>query len=220
VDSAPCDDDDPEVKRLVERFRSSGLTWNALVKDLVTSPITTHAAPTKTSDAIGEVVAVARRDHLCAALDARLGLQDVCGLDATSGSAAGASTVPQIVLGLPSDAYGRGAVAPILPTVPTLFFRAGVEGICEDVATRVIDPAAPTPGAARWSSADPDTAIADFVARVMALPPSDERAAAAASVLKSHFTSALAAPGVTATDALRSTFTVACLAPSTVTMGL
>ena len=53
-------------------------------------------------------MAVSRRDHLCAALDARLGTDDVCRLNAT-GKAARSSTIARIVAGLPSDGYGRGA---------------------------------------------------------------------------------------------------------------
>ncbi|HEY2509337.1 MAG TPA: hypothetical protein VGI39_00650 [Polyangiaceae bacterium] len=220
VNSAPCDPDDPEVARLVTSFQASGLEWAPLVKALVTSPITTNATETQTWAKSGEVVAVARRDHLCAALDARLGFADVCGLRPASGQPLDV-TVPEIVDGLPSDAYGRGAVAPILPNDPTLFFRAGLEGICEAVASQVIDPAgSAAPGVVQWSSASPDAAIGDFVTRLMALPPSDPRSAPAQALLSSHFTSALAQPGTTPTDALRSTFVVACLSPSTVTIGL
>jgi hypothetical protein len=223
VNSAPCDSGDPEVARLVDLFQSSGTSWPALVKALVTSPLTTHAADTQTAETSGEVLTVARRDHLCAALDARLGFADVCGLDALSPQQAGAA-IPQIVTGLPSDAYGRGAVAPLLPTQPSLFFRAGIENICAGVAAQVVDadtagPAAPA-GVRQWSSGQPDAAIADFVSDVMALAPSDPRSAPATTLLRSHFDSALQQPGVTPTDALRSTFIVACLAPSTISIGL
>ena len=46
---------------------------------------------------------------------------------------------PEIAAGLPSDGYGRGAAAPVLPNQPTLFFRAGTENICEAVAAQTID---------------------------------------------------------------------------------
>jgi len=221
VNSAPCDASDPEVARLIALFQSSGLSWSALVRALVLSPLTTGAAETKTTEASGEVVALARRDHLCAALDARLGFADVCGLDPASAGAP-SSSVPDIVAGLPSDAYGRGAVLPILPNDPTLFFRAGVEGICEAVAAQVIDapPATAPGGVMQWSSAAPDAAIGDFVERLMALPAGDPRADPARALLSSHFSSALSQPGTSATDALRSTFIVACLAPSTISVGL
>jgi hypothetical protein len=219
VNSAPCDEEDPEFLRIVDRFERSGLAWNALVKDLVTSPITTYAAETRTMTTLGGAnVTVSRRDHLCAALDARLGLTDACGLGAT-GSAA-TSTVPLIVSGLPSDAYGRGAVAPILPNEPTLFFRAGLENICAKVADIVIDVAPGSAGRKQWSSGNSTRAIADFVTILMGLAPSDPRAAPAIDLLTEHFASALAEPDITPTDALKSTFVVACLAPSAVSIGL
>jgi hypothetical protein len=220
VDSVACDEGDLEFERLVALFRDSGFSWGALVKALVTSPLTTYAAETKTTMATGEVVTVSRRDHLCAALNARLGLTDACALGPVP--AATETTIPLIVSGLPSDGYGRGAVAPILPSEPTLFFRAGLENICQDLAAEVIDtPAgAQLPSVVQWSSNEPDAAIADFVGRVMGLPPSDPRAAPAAALLTSHFASARLAPNATATDALRSTFVVACLAPSAVSVGL
>jgi hypothetical protein len=219
LNSTPCDDQDPEFSRIVDLFRSSGFAWNTLVKELVTSPLTTYASETRTLRTNGgAVVSVSRRDHLCAALDARLGFDDVCAIGATGPALA--KTMPLIVSGLPSDAYGRGAVVPILPNEPTLFFRAGIENMCADVAEQVVDaPAAPA-GAKQWSSAEPDAAIRDFVSVVMALAPSDPRSAPAIDLLTSHFMSALAEPGIGATEALRSTFVVACLAPSTLSIGL
>ncbi|MDP9148458.1 MAG: hypothetical protein M3O36_00740 [Myxococcota bacterium] len=219
VNSAPCDASDPEFQSLVSVFQSSGYSWNTLVKTLVMSPITTNTSETKTRQTNGEVVAVSRRDHLCAALNARLGFSDACGLDAL-GKRGATTTIPEIVSGLPSDAYGRGAVAPLLPNRPTLFFRAGIENICEAVAAQVVDAAAAPAGVKQWSSAQPDAALSDFVSTVMALTPSDPRAAPLQALLKSHFTAALQTAGVTATEALRSTFVVACLAPSTVSIGL
>ena len=208
VNSAPCDEQDPEFQRIVALFRDSKYSWNTLVRAHVTSALTTQ----------DEVVAVSRRNHLCAALDARLGLTDACGLDALGQRSVGA--VPDIVSGLPSDAYGRGAVAPILPNEPTLFFAAGIRNICESVAAEVIDAPEGQRPRKSWSSTEPDAAIADFVSDVMALAPSDSRAGQARGLLKSHFASALKQPGVSATDALRSTFVVACQAPSAVSIGL
>jgi hypothetical protein len=226
VNSSPCDANDPEFLRIVQLFVDSGYSWGALVREMVTSPLTTHAVSTQTFLHQGEVIAVSRRDHLCASLDARLGLTDACDLTSLGQlgqSASPATTTPLIVSGLPSDAYGRGAAAPILPNQPTLFFRAGIENICENLAAEVIDAPAGTPppaGSRQWSSTQPDTAIADFVATLMALPPSDPRAPASAALLASHFQSALGQPGVTPTQALRSTFVVACMAPSAASIGL
>jgi hypothetical protein len=220
ANSGPCDAADPEFQRLVSLFQASNYSWNALVAELFASPLTTNAAPTETTTAHGEVVAVSRRDHLCAALDNRLGLSDICGLKATTKKQMTA-TVPQIVSGLPSDGYGRGSTIPVLPNQPSLFYRAATENICAAVAAQVIDVGAAkqTDAGTYWSSSDPDGAIAGFVATVMALVPSDPRSAAAASLLHAHFTAAMQ-EGATATAALQSTFVAACLAPSAVSIGM
>ncbi|MCA1663093.1 MAG: hypothetical protein LC659_02260, partial [Myxococcales bacterium] len=163
VNSSACATDDPEFKRVVDVWKSANLSWNALVRELVTSPIVTNTVETRTTAQSGEVVAVTRRDHLCAALDNRLGLVDVCGLDAAAKRTQ--SAVSLIAGGLPSDGYGRGSPIPVLPNEPTLFFRAGLENVCEAVAGIVVDaPAnAARPNAKSWSSSQPDAAIADFV---------------------------------------------------------
>ena len=221
VNSSPCLHEDPEFQRVITAFQTGGLMWDTLVVELMSSPLVTNASPTQTAAVDGEVVAVARRDHLCAALNARLGFDDVCGLNAVTRKEAQAA-IAQIASGLPSDGYGRGATMPVLPNDPTLFYRAGTENICATVAASVIDvpTAKQTAGVTQWSSTKPDAAIADFVGTVMGLPPSDPRAAPATTILKSHFTDAMMTPGVTASDALKSTFVAACLAPSAVSIGL
>jgi hypothetical protein len=220
ANSAACLDADPEFQRIVKAFQASKFAWNGLISELFSSPLVTNAAHTATYDANGEVVAVARRDHLCAALDNRLGFADVCGLHAITNAQARA-IVPSIAAGLPSDGYGRGSVAPVLPNQPTLFYRAGLENICEAVAAQTIDVAAAKqlPNVKQWSSKSPDAAIADFVGIVMALAPSDARTAQATDLLEAHFTKATQS-GASASNALKSTFVVACLAPSSVSIGL
>ena len=220
ANSVPCQADDPEFQRVVGVFQSTGLSWNALVTELFASPLVTHAAETATADATGEVIAVARRDHLCAALDNRLGFADVCGLNAVTKKQMQAA-VAQIASGLPSDGYGRGANFPVLPNQPTLFYRAATENICSAVADQVIDVSSSkqVAGVKQWSSTDVPAAIADFVGTVMALAPSDPRAAPAATLLQSHYDAAVQ-QGASRTNALKSTFITACLAPSATAIGL
>ncbi len=220
ANSAPCAADDPEFQRIVADFSANGMQWNQLVRELLSSPITTNAAETRTWAVNNEVIAVARRDHLCAQLDNRLGFIDICQLD--EANQVGAKTpIAQIVSGMPSDGYGRGGVIPVLPNQPTLFYRGGLENICAQVSAQVIDAKAnpKQPGVKMWSSAQPAAAIADFVATVMALTSSDERTAPVTAALTEHFTAAQAA-GATATDALRSTFVAACLSPSFIGIGM
>ena len=221
VNSAPCDSSDPELQRIITAFRGSNMSWDTLVRELASSPITTHARVTKTALTNGEVIAVSRRDHLCSAIDSRLGLVDICQLDATLGRAPRKTAIGQIVAGLPSDGYGRGATIPVLPNDPTLFYRSGLENICGSLSQMVVDgmPDPLQPGKQQWSSSDPDAAIGDFTAIVMSLTPRDPRTGPATQALKDHFTAALAT-GATATDSLRSAFVVACLSPSFLGIGL
>jgi hypothetical protein len=223
ANSAPCDPGDTSFKTIAADFAASGYSWNTLVRELLASPLVTNAVETSTASTYGQVVAVARRDHLCAALDARLGFADVCGLTTlySQGTAAG-QTIPQIVSGLPSDGYGRGAAAPVLPNQPSLFYRAATENLCEGVATQVIDVPAgqQVSGAKQWSSADPDGAIADFVSLLMGLTAGDPRQPMATSILQQHYQAALGQPGIGPTEALQSTFVAACLSPSFVGMGM
>ena len=218
ANSQPCLEDDPEFIRVVGVFQSSNMSWNVLVKELLSSPLTTNASPTKTTEQ-SQVVAVVRRDHLCAALNNRLGLSDVCKLDTQSN--AKASTISEIVSGLPSDGYGRGSTVPVLPNQATLFYRAGLENVCEAVSMKVIDatPDPTQPNAKNWSSAQPDAAIADFVQLIMALTTSDARSMPATQILTSHYQAAIQA-GNKPTDALRSTFVAACLAPTAIGIGM
>jgi hypothetical protein len=220
ANSAACSATDPEFQRIVTLFRGANHSWSTLVAALFTSPLVTNATPTLTAATNGEVIAVSRRGHLCAALDNRLGLDDVCGLDAVTKKQI-AATVPQIALGLPSDGYSRGSTVPVLPNQPSLFYRAATENICATLAAQVIDvPAAKqVVGVKAWSSAQPAAAIADFVALVMGLVPSDPRAAPAAAELTSHF-GAAKATGATASAALQSTFVAACISPSAISIGL
>jgi len=220
ANSVPCQADDPEFQRVVGVFQSAGLSWNALIQELFASPLVTHATETATADATGEVIAVSRRDHLCAALDNRLGFADVCGRSAVTKKQL-QTAVAQIASGLPSDGYGRGANFPVLPNQPTLFYRAATENICSAVADQVIDVTASkqVAGVKLWSSTAVPAAIADFVGTVMALPPSDPRATPAAALLQAHYDAAVQG-GASRTNALKSTFITACLAPSATAIGM
>ena len=219
ANSQACETNDPEFTRVVTAFQSGGYSWNDLVVDLLSSPLTTEGSPTQTGTDKGVTTAVSRRDHLCAALNFRLGFDDVCGLLPTTTPVS--STVAQIAAGLPSDGYGRGAVAPVLPNSPTLFYRSGTENICAALAPLVID-VTPAKQVARttWSSTDPQGAVADFVQTLMGIVPSDPRSAQAQAILLSHYQSALQTQGATKTTALQSTFVAACLAPSSVSIGM
>jgi hypothetical protein len=113
---------------------------------------------------------------------------------------------------LPSDQYSRGAEQPVLANDPSLFFRTGMENVCAALAGQLIDNGVGT----RWTSSAPAAAMADFVHLLMGISaPSD---ATPLSILQNHDQKALGA-GLTASDALKSTFVLACLSPSVVGIG-
>ena len=219
VNSQACIETDPEFQRLATLFQTSNYSWNGIVKALVTSPLTTHAASTVTATTDGVAISVARRDHLCSMWNARFGFTDICGLDVTQISPL-PNTAKQIVPGLPSDGYSRGATAPVLPNDPSLFYRAGIENLCGGLAALLIDNATPPPGAKTWSSTQPTLAITDFVNLVAGLPPADPRASQLNTLLTSHFNTSKAMTGITAKAALQSTFMAACMAPTASAVGL
>ena len=203
----------------------------------MSSPIITNAAQTTTEQTNGEVVAVSRRDHLCTALNERLGFQDLCGLSGFA-DAGFNSTVTAIANGLPSDSYGRGAAIPNLPNAPSLFSFAGNQDICEQIAVVLVDNpsigpqcASPHQAPCFWSSSggvtgsNVQSAIQDFVSLVMAIEPSDPRSAPAVTALTTLFEESLASGAdaggpVSATTALENTFAEACESPSAVSIGM
>jgi hypothetical protein len=223
--SAACTQGDPEFQRVVDVFKTSNLDWKTLVRELFSSPLVTGASHTLSADDRGVPVSVARRDHLCGLLGTRLGLSDPCGMSGLPGLTGAQNTIATLARGLPSDGYSRGAETPVLPTDSSLFFRSGTENICRHLADQMVDVAAstsatnPTP-ASRYQSTNPDAAITDFVQTLMGLPDADPRAADAHQVLTEHFQAALKTTGIKARDALKSTFVLACTAPSTIAVGL
>jgi hypothetical protein len=219
ANSQSCETTDPEFQRVAHDFQVASYSWNALVVDLMSSPLTTGAVATQTTTDEGVTVAVSRRDHLCAALNFRLGFQDLCALLPTTTPVS--TAVAQVAGGLPSDGYGRGAVAPVLPNAPTLFYRSGTENMCVAISQLVIDVAANKQvSKVTWSSTNPMQAIADFTGIVAGLSPGDPRYGPVQTILTGHYNAALAVQGTTATNALRSTFVAACGAPSALTIGL
>jgi hypothetical protein len=219
ANSAPCAADDPELVRIAGVFADSHYDWNALVRALFTSPLITYRAPTASARASGAPVAIARRAQLCATLGNRLGLGDVCGLQSLQvGSCATdcpprGTNVPSISTNLPSDGYSRGAVSALYVNDPDPFYRSSVEQICALVADQVVDASGAT---SRYSSANTATAIADIAHGLMGLDAS--RDVQAISILTDHW-SAVKAAGKTATVALKSTFTLACISPWVVSVG-
>lgn len=217
ANSTQAREDDPEVLRIAKAFSDSSYDFKTLARELFSSPLITLASVTETTGKNGVILSIARRDQFCAALSNRLTLPDVCGMTSTSMTNNQKTIATRAIL-MPVDTYYRAYAMPSLPTDPDLFFRQSVESICGLVANQVVDvPAAQ--GTSRYVSTDPTTAIADMVSTVMGIPLGDDRYATAISILTDNF-NASKASGSNATDSLKATFTLSCISPSSVIVGL
>lgn len=215
ANSAACEETDPEFVRVAKAFKDSGFNWKTLVHELFNSPLVTLAARTQTFTNSEQPISISRRENFCVALTNRLGLTDICAFDAITLSTF-QKNVSKLSLSVDAASYSRGAEAPVVSRDPNLFFRSSVENICRLVADQVVDLGA-TP---KYSSTNYAVAIDDFVANVMALPPSDARATMAKQILTEHYNAALMQSGIKAVDALKSTFVLACTSPTSVSLGL
>src|SRR6478609_6569135 len=224
ADSAACAEDDPEFRRIAKAFVDSQFNFKTLVREMFSSPLVTGLATTKTFEARDVVVSIARRDQLCASLSNRLGMPDLCALSVafpfSSGFGSSMSSPIEVqraafrIAGsLPADTFSRGAESPVTPSTPTLFFRAASEMLCENVAAKVVDVTN-----SRYSSKDLDNALADMVVTIMGYTATDPHHDTALQILHAHYTEAAASGS--ATNALRSTFSLACQSPTSVAFGL
>ena len=152
---------------------------------------------------------------MCAALSVRLGKPDLCALAAAVPSTTQAATL-KLAGSVPADSFSRGSEIPVTPSDPTLFYSAATEGLCENIAVQVVDATAGTV----YTSTDSANAMADMVQKIMGYPPGDPHYASALQILKDDYAASLAIKGTTATNALRSTFALACEAPTTLSFGL
>jgi hypothetical protein len=215
ANSVACSLSDPEFRRVVAAFQAN-YDFGVLVTQFFASPLVTGAVATATFNPQGSVaVSISRRDHFCAALSNRLGVTDVCALVAPLPTQAQTAT-NTIAGALPADAFGRGVSAPVTPAQPSVFYRAGSEELCENIAPQVVDATTGTV----WSSSSATAAITDMVERVVGYSPGDPNHDPAVTILQSHYTSVLGQAGSSATIALRSTFVLACESPTAVSIGL
>jgi hypothetical protein len=208
-------DTDPEVIRIATAFQQSNFDFKTLVRELFSSPLITYASATQTTATQGVILSIARRDQYCAALSNRLGLTDVCGMQTLKPTPVQSAVGGRAEL-MPVDTYYRAYALPSLPTNPDLFFRDATESMCQLLADQLVD-AKIIPS--RYSSLKAAAAISDFVSTIMGLATSDPRANQAMQILTDNFAAAQQS-GASATDSLKSTFTLACIAPSSVIVGL
>ncbi len=229
ANSAGCAEGDNEFRRIAQAFVDSDYNYKVMVAEMMASPLVTGFSPTATFETRNVTVSINRRDHLCAALGARLDLGDVCGLDYAFPQMRGfggggqseadqVKSVFRIAGTIAADSFSRGSEVPVTPLSPTLFYAAGSELFCEYVATKAVGTV--------YDTADVDAALAAMVRDVMGYPDSEELtdgtspAQAARTILRSHYDEALDVQGSSASLALQSTFALACQAPTSLGLGM
>ena len=224
VNSSPCDATDPVFQQIVTDFTNSSYSWNGLVKELL---VVAHRDE-RDRDGDGGPERRGRRGRAArpplrgAQRAPRLHRRVRPGLALRQGNAT-TQTIPEIVSGLPvrrlRPRRGRAGAS---RTSRRSSSAPATENICEAVAQQVIDVPTLEADAGRQAVVEraADAAIADFVSLIMGLTTPDPRAAQATVLLTQHYQSALQQQGITATEALQSTFVAACLSPTAVSIGM
>jgi hypothetical protein len=215
ANSSRCLESDPEMRRIALDFESANFDFHVLVRELFSSALVTSAESTETASSDGVTISVARRDQLCGALSTRLGRADLCEIAVPTPTDV-TSALNRLAGALPADGFSRGTEFPVTAPDPNLFYQAASELVCEAIAAKVVDAGA----SPIFASSDVPSALEALVTTVMGVPASDPNHAPAVAALNAHHTAALATAGIDATAALRSTFSAACQAPTTLSMGI
>jgi hypothetical protein len=225
ADSAACVETDPEFRRVAYEFQQSNYDFRVLVRELFASPLVTAATPTATFTERNVVVSVVRRDQLCEQLSNRLGKPDLCALHTalpfSNGFGGGQQNTAidaqramlRLSGSLPSDGFSRGSEVPVASAEPTLFYQAASELMCESLAPQVVD-VTNSP----FVSSNVDASLDFMVQMMMGYTTGDPHYAPALAILRDHYDQALS--GRTATQAMQSTFALACQSPTSLSFGL
>ena len=211
ANSAPCLVSDPELQRIATDF-GKNMSFNRLVLNIFSSPLTTYARATQTTLRDGVTFPVTKIDQLCPLLSQRLGLDDVCGLDPQANPQGDMKAVQTVTSIFPANSFARGTVNTGQANDPTLFLRSGAENVCARLSGQVVDAGSNN----RFPAGDVETAVKNLVHLVMGVGADDDTVPIA--LLTEHQKNAVAA-GLSAGDAMRSTFVVACLSPSVMGVG-
>ncbi|MBE7190393.1 hypothetical protein, partial [Jatrophihabitans endophyticus] len=209
--SAPCLTSDPELQRIATDFTQNP-SFSRLVLNVFSSPLTTYARATETTLQQGVTFSVAKVDQLCPLLSQRLGIDDVCGLDPQANPQGDMKSVQTVTGIFPANSFARGTVNTGQANDPTLFLRSGAENVCARLAGQVVD----SGSNANFPSGDVPTAVGNLVHLLMGVSAADDEEPIA--LLTEHQQNAVAA-GLSAGDAMKSTFVVACLSPSVMGVG-
>jgi len=202
ANSQACDEKDPEFQRVSVAFVASKYDFKTLIRELFSSALVTGVTPTQTAEKQAYLVSITRSQHLCQLLDARLG---------TTGSCALAASFSNLI---PDDEFSRGSATPVQPAVTSLFHFSAAEKLCDALSSKWVG----TTATSLFNPLQPTVALDRLTQNLMGLPPSHPRYASTRAALLHHL--GQANTGSNITIAMRSTFTLACLSPDVMALGL
>ena len=202
ANSNRCDESDPVFVAIKDEFASEKRFLPMLIS-ILSSPLVTGLEEVDSRES-APIISITRRDHICSLLSERLGRPNLCSVN----------RIRQVIGLIPNDDYARGAVDFSQPALASPFFYAAAEAVCEATATVIV-----TGNNEFFSSNDPESTMVQMVTRLMSLPDTLDRHNQVLQFLQNHFTT-LRNEGVDSRSALRSVFTVACLSPDVMGVGL
>lgn len=210
--SAACPEESDEFQTIVAAFEGSDMSFRTMLIELFSSPLI--SAERCVEQAGGDIPSVARARHFCTTISNRLGISDACGTETyfNSERRGDRGVTRQLIEVMPDDGYSRGGELPVVISDPNLFIRAAGDAICQRFAQMAVDNDGPFP------PDQAEAAINAFVVDLMGLPAGDPRHDGALDILQRHYTDANV--DTNDTNALRSTFMVACTSPTVLGMGL
>ena len=207
-----CPEDSAEFDSVVRAFAQSGMSFRTMFVELLSSPLVTGASCVEAGG--GDIPSVSRARHFCKTVSNRVGVPDACGTETYYNSerrgARGRNR--QLIDVVPDDAYSRGGEIPVVIADPNLFIRAAADAMCEQVGELAVS------NDGVYPPSDPEGAIHAFVVDLMGLPAPDPRHGDALDILSRHYERAR--DQTNETNALRSTFIVACTSPGVLGIGL
>lgn len=202
ANSRACSEAEPGVVALADGFRQGGWDFRKLIVDTLASPLVTGLSGSDLS--VNPSASIARRRHLCSALQVRLGgvvdASDVC-----------SNASDDLSRGIADDAFARNQPDFVQTSRPGTFHAAGIERLCETLASRAVNTLFPAD--------DVTSSTTKLVEQFMGLPANHSRHAAALAALSSHVADVVAAGG-TPGQAMQSAFVVACTSPDVSGAGL
>jgi hypothetical protein len=222
ANTARCADSDPELLRIADAFQNSNFNFKVLLREFFASPISTSELRTKSSDESGQITSVVSREQLCHRMSSRGVKPDLCLLLPVSFiyNPIGNNPRFQASAAMPLTSYPRGVPAALVPRDPGILYQAAVDRACAYFANELVGNS-PNFFNQHWpenGAASVQTALNEFVTVVMNVPASDERYTELRAALQRHYDQVLplleALPrNSPASQAMKSTFTIACSSP-------